>query len=97
MARTKKDMDRIVADLLMVEDLDTKHRIAKKIISTGYKQGVYSASINEFYQARGRNEISGFTVGTGAQINDKGFKDSCYRRSDSRLMAVRIDRDIETG
>ena len=62
MARVKKDIDRIIQDLVMVEDLETKQRIAKKILSLGYKQGIYLSSINEFYQARGRTEVGGFTV-----------------------------------
>jgi fructose/tagatose bisphosphate aldolase len=62
MARQKRDLDKIVADLTMIEDLETKHRIAKKILSVGYKQGIFPASINEFYLARGRAEVGGFTV-----------------------------------
>jgi len=62
MARRKKDMDKMVSDLVTVEDLETKHRIAKKIFTLGYKQGIYPSSINEFYQARGRGEVGGATV-----------------------------------
>jgi len=62
MARQKKDIDRIVNDLIMVEDLETKQRIAKKIFARGYKEGIYSASIDELYCARGKGEISGFSV-----------------------------------
>ena len=40
----------------------TKRQFAKKIFNAAYKKGIYPASIQEFYMARGRDEFAGFTV-----------------------------------
>ena len=39
-----------------------KRLLAKEIFDIAYEEGVYSASIHEFYMARGRGEFAGFTV-----------------------------------
>ena len=62
MGRRPQDMDKLVADLVMSDDLLAKQKIAKKIFNLAYKKGIYPSSINELYQARGRGEFSGFTV-----------------------------------
>ena len=62
MGRRIVDMDRLMQDLVLIEDSESKKRIAKKILDTAYKRGVYPASINEFYGARGRGEFGGFCV-----------------------------------
>ena len=59
---SKSKVDRMVMDLVLSDDLKIKHEVAKKIFALGYKKGVYSASIQELYDARGRGEINGFTV-----------------------------------
>ncbi len=39
-----------------------KELLAKKIFDAAYEEGIYPASIHEFYMARGRGEFAGFTV-----------------------------------
>ncbi len=46
----------------MEDDVAKKRQLAKKIFDTAYEEGIYSASIQEFYVARGRGEFAGFTV-----------------------------------
>lgn len=62
MGRHKLDMDKIVLDLILSGDLQTKHTIGKKIFNIAYKNDVYPSSIHDLYMARGRGEFSGFTV-----------------------------------
>ncbi|MFH1655406.1 MAG: class II fructose-bisphosphate aldolase [Candidatus Omnitrophota bacterium] len=62
MGRRKLDTDKIVLDLILTQDLATKHKIGKKIFKIAYKNGIYPSSINDLYLARGRGECSGFTV-----------------------------------
>ncbi|MFA5090667.1 MAG: class II fructose-bisphosphate aldolase [Candidatus Omnitrophota bacterium] len=62
MGRKPLDVDKIVMELVMTEDVSLKKKLAKKIADMAYKKGIYSASIHEFYIARGKNEFSGFTV-----------------------------------
>ncbi|HOX54438.1 MAG TPA: class II fructose-bisphosphate aldolase [Candidatus Omnitrophota bacterium] len=62
MGRRKLDMDKMVLDLILASDLAAKHKIAKKIFTIAYKNGIYPSSIHDFYMARGRKEFSGFTV-----------------------------------
>ena len=46
----------------MEDDVAKKRMLAKKIFDAAYAEGIYSASIHEFYMARGRGEFAGFTV-----------------------------------
>ncbi|HYA77811.1 MAG TPA: class II fructose-bisphosphate aldolase [Verrucomicrobiae bacterium] len=46
----------------MEDDIAKKRRLAKKIFDAAHEAGIYSASIYEFYMARGRGEFGGFTV-----------------------------------
>ena len=46
----------------MEDDVAKKRQLAKKIFDAAYEEGIYSASIQEFYVARGRGEFAGFTV-----------------------------------
>lgn len=63
MGRRPLDMDRFVLDLVMNDDASQKKELADKIKDMAYKKGVYPASINEFYMARGRGEVAPtFTV-----------------------------------
>ena len=41
---------------------ETKKRIFRKVLAIAYKQGIYPASIHDFYIARGKGACSGFTV-----------------------------------
>ncbi|MFC1594576.1 class II fructose-bisphosphate aldolase [Candidatus Omnitrophota bacterium] len=59
---SKSKVDRMVQELVFSDDLKKKHEIGKKILTLGYKKGVYPSSIQELYEARGRGECSGFTV-----------------------------------
>jgi len=62
MGRKPFDVEMLAMDLIMSEDLERKNVLAKKIFTLAYKKGVYPSSIHEFYMARGRGELSGFTV-----------------------------------
>ena len=46
----------------MEDDAAKKRLLAKEIFDAAYEEGIYSASIHEFYMARGRGEFAGFTV-----------------------------------
>lgn len=62
MARQAKDISGFVKDLIAIEDIETKKRIYKKILGIAYKRGIYPASIHDFYIARGKGGLAGFTV-----------------------------------
>lgn len=62
MGRRAKDITSFVKDLIAIEDIETKKRIYKKILGIAYKQGIYPASIHDFYIARGKGGLAGFTV-----------------------------------
>jgi fructose/tagatose bisphosphate aldolase len=62
MGRRAKDISGFIKDLIAIEDIETKKRIYKNILGIAYKQGIYPASIHDFYIARGKGGISGFTV-----------------------------------
>jgi fructose/tagatose bisphosphate aldolase len=55
-------MDKFAQDMVLIDDMESKKRIAKKILDTAYKNGIYPSSIYELYMARGRGEFSGFCV-----------------------------------
>ncbi|MCX5715779.1 MAG: aldolase [Candidatus Omnitrophica bacterium] len=57
MGRRAFDMDKLIQDFVLIDDLESKRRIAKKVLDMAYKQGVYPSSINDFYMARGRGEV----------------------------------------
>ena len=46
----------------MEDDISKKKPLAQKILNVASTKGIYPASIQEFYMARGRGEFSGFTV-----------------------------------
>ena len=56
------DLDKSVIELVMNDDFSKKKSLAKKIRNVADREGIYPASIYEFYMARGRGEFSGFTV-----------------------------------
>ena len=62
MGRRAIDMDRLSQDLALIDDAESKRRIAKKILDTAYKNGIYPSSIHEFYMARGKGEFGDFCV-----------------------------------
>lgn len=62
MGRRALDMDKFAQDLVLIDDAESKRRIAKKILDTAYKKGIFPSSINDFYMARGRGEFGGFCV-----------------------------------
>jgi fructose/tagatose bisphosphate aldolase len=49
-------------EIIMEDDVAKKRQLAKKIFDAAYEEGIYPASIHEFYVARGRGEFAGFTV-----------------------------------
>ncbi len=49
-------------ELVLEDDVAKKRLLAKKIFDAAYEKGIYPASIQEFYMARGRGEFAGFTV-----------------------------------
>ena len=62
MSPASQEMDKVVLELALSKDIARKKEIAKKILNTAREKGVYPASINSFYQARGRSEFGGLTV-----------------------------------
>ena len=56
------NVEKTVLDMIMEDDVAKKRQISKKIFATASAEGIYPASIQEFYMARGRGEFSGFTV-----------------------------------
>ncbi|MDD5449797.1 MAG: class II fructose-bisphosphate aldolase [Candidatus Omnitrophica bacterium] len=62
MGRRAMDMDKFSQDLVLIDDMESKKRLAKKIFDIGYKKGIYSSSISGLYAARGRGEFGGFCV-----------------------------------
>ena len=57
-----QDIKQMVMGIIRTDTAETKKRLAKRIFNIAYKRGVFPASINEFYMARGSGELSGFTV-----------------------------------
>lgn len=62
MGRRALDMNKLAQDLVLIDDMESKKKIAKKIFDIAYKKGIYPSSISELYMARGRREIGGFCV-----------------------------------
>lgn len=62
MGRRPQDIGKIVAGLIMSDDVSTKKKLSKKIFGAAYKKGIYPSSIHELYMARGRGEFGGSTV-----------------------------------
>ncbi|MGD0994445.1 MAG: class II fructose-bisphosphate aldolase [Candidatus Bathyarchaeia archaeon] len=48
--------------MILEDDVAKKRLLAEKIFDAAYAEGIYPASIHEFYMARGRGEFAGFTV-----------------------------------
>ena len=63
MGRRPIDMDSVVMDLVLTDSIDEKKKLAKKIADIAYKNGIFLASINGFYMARGKGLVpNNFTV-----------------------------------
>ncbi|OGX30829.1 MAG: aldolase [Omnitrophica WOR_2 bacterium RIFCSPLOWO2_12_FULL_46_30] len=62
MGRHAKDITGFVKDLIAIEDIESKKRIFKKVLNIAYKNGIYPSSIHDFYIARGKGGLGGFTV-----------------------------------
>ncbi|MFC1674437.1 class II fructose-bisphosphate aldolase [Candidatus Omnitrophota bacterium] len=62
MGRKPLDVENLAMDLIMSDAIERKRVLAKKIFDIAYKKGIYPSSIHEFYMARGRGEVNGFTV-----------------------------------
>lgn len=58
----KNDVEKTIMDFSLTNDQSKKKEIAKKIRDAAEQAGIYPASIQEFYVARGKGEFSGFTV-----------------------------------
>ena len=56
MGRSPLDMDKLALELALNDNMEAKKELAKKIRTIAYKKGIYLASINDFYMARGRGE-----------------------------------------
>ena len=56
------DVEKTAIELVMNDNVAKKRQLAKKIFDVAYEEGIYSASIHDFYMARGRGEFGGFTV-----------------------------------
>ena len=62
MSLTSQEMDKLALELALTEDMSRKKELAAKVLETARKNGIYPASINKFYQARGRSEFGDLTV-----------------------------------
>ncbi len=62
MERESVCVEKTAMELVMNDSVTEKRELAKKIFDVAHDRGVYPASINEFYVARGRGEFGGFAV-----------------------------------
>jgi fructose/tagatose bisphosphate aldolase len=56
------DVEKAALDLVLIDDISKKREINKKIFNAAADLGIFPASINDLYFARGRGELDGFTV-----------------------------------
>ena len=56
------DIEKTVIELVMADNIDVKEQIAEQIREKAKEEGIYPASIHDFYMARGRGEFQGFAV-----------------------------------
>jgi fructose/tagatose bisphosphate aldolase len=57
-----RNIDEMVKELVMSDDLAVKEKCLDEIWAEAGKKGIYPASIQELYEARGQQKIGGFTV-----------------------------------
>ncbi|MEA3328183.1 MAG: class II fructose-bisphosphate aldolase [Candidatus Omnitrophota bacterium] len=58
----KENIETAALQMALTEKTEDKNNLAKDIIEAARQAGVYPASINRFYQARGKSEFTGLTV-----------------------------------
>ena len=56
------DIEKTVIELVMTDKIEEKKQLAKQIREKAKENGIYPASIYNFYMARGRGEFHGFAV-----------------------------------
>ncbi len=56
------DIEKTVIELVMADKIEVKKQLAKQIREKAKENGIYPASIYNFYMARGRGEFHGFAV-----------------------------------
>ncbi|MFH1406822.1 MAG: class II fructose-bisphosphate aldolase [Candidatus Omnitrophota bacterium] len=56
------NVDNLVRDLQLTEDVEQKKKLSLEIRDIAKQQGIFPASIQLFYEAIGKGEVSGFTV-----------------------------------
>jgi fructose-bisphosphate aldolase, class II len=62
MMKESFDFEKTVTELVLNDEITRKRELAKEVFSAAQALGIYPASIFEFYRARGRGELGGFTV-----------------------------------
>jgi len=62
MCVNEKNLDKLAFDLATNDEITTKGKIYQEIASIAKERGVFLASIQGLYEARGRGECKGFTV-----------------------------------
>jgi fructose/tagatose bisphosphate aldolase len=62
MKRMSFEVEQSVKDLVMTDEPLKKKQMAKGIFAMAQEKGIYPASIQDLYVARGRGEFGGFTV-----------------------------------
>ncbi|NQU18725.1 class II fructose-bisphosphate aldolase [bacterium] len=58
----RQQLDRIVKELVISDDAAKKEKITHQIWDEAQSLGIYPASIQDLYEARGKSKFSGFTV-----------------------------------
>jgi fructose/tagatose bisphosphate aldolase len=56
------NIDERAYELMLTEDKDKKKNLAQTFLKEAHEHGIYPWSINDFYLARGKKKIHGFTV-----------------------------------
>ncbi len=56
------DADKLVVEFVLTDDSSKKKELASEVLEAAIKHGIYPSSIHDFYMARGRGEVEGFTV-----------------------------------
>jgi fructose/tagatose bisphosphate aldolase len=62
MRREPFDIEKTVTELVLMDEPVKKRELSKEVFNAAHDAGIYPASIYEFYRARGKGELSGFTV-----------------------------------
>jgi fructose/tagatose bisphosphate aldolase len=62
MGEKPRDIEEMVRGIVMADSSEQQKQLASRIVASASRRGIFPASIHEFYMARGRGELSGFTV-----------------------------------